>query len=86
MAIIETTMWKLWSAYSGNLESGRVECPVTVRQNRHPNSLAFEATHIYCGYGKIRLERIEGTPQKKKGFQGIGCPLGNKDGRIFIED
>lgn len=59
---INLTLGSLWRAYAGSRTSGRVECPVEVFQQG-------SATHIYRGYGVIRLERI-GTLEARKGFQG----------------
>ena len=63
---MKITLAALYAAYSGGKGqgTGRFECPVVTK---HYGT----ATHIYCGYGSYRLERINGSPQRgKKGFQG----------------
>jgi hypothetical protein len=64
---IGITLASLWAAYANKAgkvaESGRFPCPVTVRGRA-------AATHIYQGFGAIRLERINGNPAPGKGFQG----------------
>lgn len=60
---MQISLWKLWEAYGSGRRSGRVECPITLYDGR-------EATHIYRGYGTIRLERISDVVANKKGFQG----------------
>jgi hypothetical protein len=63
---IKITVQDLWSAYSGNSNSGRFACPITlVTANGN-----VDVTHIYRGYGATRLERIAGKVASKKGFQG----------------
>ena len=63
---IKMTLDSLWHAYAGRAQSGRVECPVSIADFGDERV----ATHIYRGYGSIRLERIEGAPEAGKGFQG----------------
>lgn len=59
---ISITLKELWQAY-GRGDSGRYECPITMADGR-------EVSHIYRGYGVIRLEKIEKLILGKKGFQG----------------
>lgn len=61
-ATIDITLASLWAAYSNHAASGRFACPVTTPHGT--------ATHIYRGFGAIRLENITGAPQRGKGFQG----------------
>ena len=58
----ETTLKQLWEKH-GKGESGRYPCRVKL-------SGYEESTHIYRGYGIIRLEQIESLVPGKKGFQG----------------
>ena len=63
---MKTTLADLYNAYSGGKGSGtgRFACPIVTKRYG-------TATHIYCGYGSYRLERINGDPKKgQKGFQG----------------
>lgn len=62
-ATIRISLADLWAAYAGRTTaSGRVACPVTTPHGA--------ATHIYKGFGAIRLEAISGKPQGGRGFQG----------------
>ncbi len=79
MVYIKTTLGKLWNVFGNNKDSGRGECPITVRYRG-------EATHIYRGYGVIRLEKIKKLESGKKGFQGEEIAKGTYDAEITIED
>jgi hypothetical protein len=60
---IRISLAALWAAY-GRRESGRVECPIRLADGQ-------TVTHIYRGFGAIRLENINGTPKRHRGFQGV---------------
>lgn len=62
---IKITLGQLWSAYATK-PTGRFPCPVTLKDGR-------EATHIYSGFGKIRLEQVTEREinNGKKGFKGV---------------
>ena len=62
-AVRSITLKELWSCY-GKGSSGRFECDITMADGRH-------VTHIYKGYGVLRLEQITKLILGKKGFQGI---------------
>ena len=79
--MITTTLAQLWNTWGNGADSGRVPCPIVARQHRLDP--AFTATHLYCGYGQIRLESIKGQPVKgRKGFQGeeFHLPAGHRTG------
>lgn len=82
-ATIGITLAALWAIYAGAARNGRVACPITVRGRG-------EATHIYQGFGTIRLERITGNPASGKGFQGeeiAAAPITRAGSlRLRIED
>ena len=63
-ATMSITLKELWKTY-GRGESGRFKCPITMADGQ-------EVTHIYQGYGVIRLEYISRLIPGKKGFQGRG--------------
>jgi hypothetical protein len=65
-ATIKTSVSSLWQSYAGRAQSGRFACPVTIVVYGQE----IKVTHIYRGYGKTRLEQINGTPRPGKGFQG----------------
>ncbi len=79
MVLIKTTLGKLWDSYAGKQQSGRVECPVTVQHRG-------DATHIYNGFGCIRLEKISKLVKGKKGFQGEAVVKGRRDTEFYIQD
>lgn len=60
-SIIKISAINLWEAYAPNKTSGRVECPIDTQYG--------PITHLYLGYGALRLERITKLT-KAKGFQG----------------
>jgi hypothetical protein len=64
--LIRTSVPELWKAYGKGKPSGRFECPIIVVDGGEE----ITVTHIYRGYGHIRLERIAGQPRDRKGFQG----------------
>ena len=78
-AIIKVNLASLWRSYAGNAQSGRFECPVTIRQYGQD----IEVTHIYSGYGSTRLEQIKGNPKSKKGFQGEDVTPRDSEFHIF---
>lgn len=79
MVYIKVTLGNLWNLYGNGQDSGRVECPVAVQYKG-------EATHIYCGYGSIRLEKIGKLQSGKKGFQGEEITKGSYDTVVSIAD
>jgi hypothetical protein len=90
-ATIATNLAALWGAYAGvGQASGRFPCPVRVLPYRGaPIGEAAEATHIYRGFGAIRLERIAGPVAPGKGFRGdeiASAPATRATARLFITD
>jgi hypothetical protein len=79
-ALIRTSVPELWRVYGGDKPSGRFECPISVVDAGEE----ITVTHIYRGYGQIRLERIEGHPFPRKGFQGENVTP--RDHKFLIRD
>lgn len=74
---ITLTMAKLWTTYAGSKTSGRVPCPIAT-----PNGVV---THLYRGYGVIRLEAISDV-LPIKGFQGTCILQGRPWDLVWIYD
>lgn len=62
---IGITLERLWQAYAPGKQTGRFACPITLEDGR-------QATHIYQGFGALRLEIVSSRELNngKKGFKG----------------
>jgi hypothetical protein len=78
--LIRTSVPELWQAYGGGRPSGRFECPITVVEFGEN----VKVTHIYRGYGQIRLKRIVSRPLSRKSFQGENVTP--RDHKFLIRD